>query len=349
MLLNTDTELSQHFPSSVIKSVKNLRSLVERAEDIHLKPVLGKPLYKHLINLYKEAVEQKTELSVSSEDTTIRFISLCQSAVTYFAMADSADIITVSLNIGAGLSVVSTDGYNPADEKEKDRFSNKCWSSAWKDVDRIVELLEEDAKSEASIFCDLWKESEWFYFQGDLLLTTAKETEKYLTAEEKRTFDRKRFVEMQGDLRFCQMSFISKAIGDDFLEWFVQYNYTATVPTANGEETEAPVPDADASVINDKVVRKTKELLSMALMAAMRYRRDHRGADENDANLALFRATEYIKQHQDDFGEIIKTSHLYTPPKTEKEETHCHGHRKHKRVASCQCLEGGDALFVPFM
>lgn len=342
MLLNTDTELNQHFPSSVIKSVKNLRSLIERAEDIHLKPVLGKPLYKHLINLYKEAAEQKTELSVSSEDTTIRFISLCQSAVTYFAMADSADILTVSLNVGCGMSVVSTEGYAPADEKEKDRFRSNCWSSAWKDVDRIIELLEEDAKSEKPIFCELWKESEWFYFQGDLLLTTAKETEKYLTAEEKRTFDRKRFVEMQGDLRFCQMSFISKSIGDDFLEWLVQYNYTKTaVP-----DVSVGSPDG---IPNDKVVRKTKDLLSMALMAAMRYRRDHRGADENDANLALFRAIEYIKQHQDDFGGIIKTSPLYTPPKTEEEEPHCHGHRRHKRVARCECLEGGDALFVPFM
>lgn len=341
MLLNTDTELNQHFPSSVIKSVKNLRSLIERAEDIHLKPVLGKPLYKHLINLYKEAVERKTELSVSSEDTTIRFISLCQSAVTYFAMADSADILTVSLNVGGGMSVVSTEGYAPADEKEKDRFRNNCWSSAWKDVDRIVELLEEDAKSEKPIFSELWRESEWFYFQGDLLLTTAKETEKYLTADEKRTFDRKRFVEMQGDLRFCQMSFISKSIGDDFLEWLVQYNYTNTA------DPDVSVGSPDG-VINDEVVKKTKELLSMALMAAMRYRRDHRGADENDANLALFRATEYIKQHQDDYGDIIKTSPLYTPPKTEEEET-CHGHRKHKRVAHCECLEGGDALFVPFM
>lgn len=347
MLLNTDSELNQHFPSSVIKSVKNIRSLIERAEDIHLKPVLGKPLYKHVINLYKEAVKNKTELSVSSDDLTIRFIALCQSAVTYFAMADSSDIITVSLNVGAGLSIVSTGGYDAASEHDKDCFRNNCWGSAWKDIDRIIVLLEDDAKSDTPIFSELWKESEWFYFQGDILLTTAIETEKYLTAEEKRTFDRKRFVEMQGDLRFCQMSFISKAIGDDFLEWLVAYD---TAPSGKPTDTgvAADGVGTPAETVNDKVVKKTKELLSMALMAAMRYRRDHRGADENDANLALFRATEYIKEHQDCYGEIIKTSHLYTPPKMETEDGG-KGHRCHKRASRCESLEGGEALFVPFL
>lgn len=333
MLISSDTELRKFLPSSVIKDVKTIAMLIERAEDAHLRPVLGDTLYTHILQLHDEGVTEDTKAN--------QLITLCQSAALYFAMADNVGILSISYNTGGGFSVVTTDGYSPADEKEKDRLERDLWKNAWRDIDRILDLLEADAKSETPSYAEMWRESEWFYFQGDLLLTTAKETKRYVTGEEAKTFDRKRFVEIQGDLRFCQMSFISKSIGDDFLEWLVQYDYTKqqTAPSIEGE-SNSPIP-------NDKVVRKTKELLSMALMAAMRYRRDHRGADENDANLALFRATEYIKQHQDDYGDIIKTSHLYTPPKTEDE--HHHGHRKHQRVASCQCLEGGEALFVPFM
>lgn len=336
MLISTDIELRKFLPSSVIKDVKTIAMLIERAEDAHLRPVLGDSLYDHILQLHEKGVTDKTD------HKTFQLVTLCQSAALYFAMADNVGLLSVSYNTGGGFSIVSTDGYAPADEKEKDRLERDLWKNAWRDIDRLLDLLEADAKSEKPEYAQLWYESEWFYHQGDLLLSTAKEAKRYVTGEEAKTFDRKRFVEMQGDLRFCQMSFISKSIGDDFLEWIVQYNYKNTaVP-----DVSVGSPDG---IPNDKVVRKTKELLSMALMAAMRYRRDHRGADENDANLALFRATEYIKQHQDDFGEIIKTSNLYTPPKTEEEET-CKGHRRHKRVAHCECLEGnGEALFVPFL
>lgn len=335
MLISNDIELRKFLPSSVIKDVKTISMLVERAEDAHLRPVLGDSLYDKVNELHTAGVSSDVDRKA------YQLVTLCQSAAIYFAMADNVGLLSVSYNTGGGFSIVSTEGYSPADDKEKDRLERDLWKNAWRDIDRLLELLEADAKSAEPEYAELWKESEWFWFQGDLLLTTAKEASRYLTAEEKRTFDRKRFVEMQGDLRFCQMSFVSKAIGDDFLDWLVEYGYTATT-SAETEQDNA---------VNDKVVRKAKELLSMALMAATRYRRDHRGADENDANLALFRATEYIKGHQSEFGHIIETSPLYVIPVDDYEgdkEKRC-VHRKRQRVARCECLEGSDALFVPFM
>lgn len=335
MLISNDTELRKFLPSSVIKDVKTISMLVERAEDAHLRPVLGDVLYDKVNELHTAGVNEE------SDRKAYQLVTLCQSAALYFAMADNVGLLSVSYNTGGGFSIVSTDGYSPADEKEKDRLERDLWKNAWRDIDRLLDLLEADAKSAKPEYADLWRYSDWFYFQGDLLLTTAKETKRYVTSEEAKTFDRKHFVDMQGDLRFCQMSFISKAIGDDFLDWLVAYGYTAVTP----DETEQD------NAVNDKVVRKTKELLSMALMAAVRYRRDHRGADENDANLALFRATEYIKGHQSEFGHAIETSPLYVVPVDDYEGDkgeHC-GHRKRQRVARCECLEGGEALFVPFM
>lgn len=329
MLIYNDTELSQFLPSSVIEDVEKIAMLIDRAEDAHLRPVIGDELYNHICELHER---NGAESEYDTKET--KLITLCQSAAIYFALADNVGILSISYNTGGGFSIVSTGDYTPADKEEKDRLERDLWKNAWRDIDRILDILELDAKSENPKYKAMWEKSEWFYHQGDLLITTAKEAKRYLKREEMQNFGRKHFVEMLGDLRFCQMSFISQAIGEDFLAWLVAYDYTASQP------------DTDNNIVNDKVVKQTKEYLSMALMAAMRYRNDHRGADENDANLALFRAIEYIKSHQSDFGHVMETSPLYVRP-AEDSETKTECAKNNKR--NCDCFGDGDALFAPFL
>lgn len=335
MLINSKTELNKFLPSSVVDDPNDIAMLIDRAEDVHLRPVIGDSLYEYVCAYH---VDNKTERD-KNDDALLR---LCQSAAIYFALADNVGILSISYNVGGGFSVVSTDSYTPADEKEKDRLERDLWKNAWRDIDRIIDLLIKDAMKgdEESRWATMWRESEWFYYQGDIIIPTAKEARRYAKADEK--IGRKEFVDMLGDLRFVQMAFISQAIGQDFLDWLIKVN--------NGD-TEAAVEMVNAG--GEHVVTETLKLLRMALMAAMRYRRDGKGRDENDANLALFRATEYIRQHQDAFGEIIKTSPLYVaPPAEDATDEDKHKHKHHHRHCDCECGNPGSktaALFVPFM
>lgn len=353
MLISNDIELRQFLPSSVVEDVETISMLIERAEDAHLRPVLGDSLYDEVCRLHDNGVDKKEDSS-SDEMKEYQLVTLCQSAAIYFAMADNVGILSVSYNVGGGFSIVSTDGYAPADEKEKDRLERDLWKNAWRDIDRLLDLLEKDARSKSPKWAEMWIESEWFWQQGDLLVSTAKEVRRYLKSEEMRCFGRKEFVEMLGDLRFVQMSFISQAIGGEFLEWLVAYDRTRTNPAAQlpdtGNDASGELPDTGGTAVNDKVVKKAKEYLCMALLAAMRYRRDHKGADENDANLALFRACEYIRGHQSEFGTAIETSPLYVAPVddyegTDAERKNC----RRERRKDCDRFDGHEALFVPFM
>lgn len=320
-LITTQEELKATLPTSTIKNIGTYAALLERAEDTHLRPILGDNLYAYIVEQYKREGEDR--------DTTL--LPLCQSVALYTMMSDNIDIFAVSFNGGNGVAVVSTDGYQPADEKEKKAAAAGYWRSAMRDIDRLLGILEKDARSLESRYAAMWKESEYFYLQGDLLISTAKEALRYVRSSEQ-PYSRVDFVKQLGDLRFAQMATISMAIGEEWLQWLVRYDRMSPE-------------DRKASKASHPHICTALEYLRQTLMCAARHRRSGKPADEQDANLSLFRAREYMQKHQEEMGEVFKTSPLYIDPTPAIPERGGSGCRKTKESIY---NTGEAAVFTPF-
>lgn len=305
MILTQIEEIKSYLPTSVYDSSSELLSLTEDAEENYLVPILGRDLYNRVEEIYWEQMNSVGSVlpqDVCNEAVTpeIRLIRLCQMPVIYFALANSTGILSVSLNGGAGFSQVSTDGYEAADDKSISRFERDAFFKARRGIDRLLIFLEEDARSEQPLFGELWKQSDYFYRQGDLLFTTAVEMNRFLNIDG----SREKFIALLPDIRYCQDTYLSPMIGEDLLDAFISSCTNASVIE-------------DGNGVNSKVWRKTMDYLRMALAIYVENRRPEkqRRYSENEATLSLKRAADYIAKNQEAYGKYIKTSPLYKPIK----------------------------------
>lgn len=322
-LIKTQEELKALMPTSALKNIATYATLIERAEDAHLRPLLGDSLYEYVVENYKNDNDNEGE-----RDTTL--LPLCQSIALYTMVADNIGIFAVSFNGGSGVATVSAEGYQPADEKEKKALSADLWHNALRDTDRLLDILEKDARSAKPRYADMWKESEYFYLQGDLLISTAKEALRYVRSSEQ-PYSRVDFVKQLGDLRFSQMATISMAIGEEWLEWLVRYDRMSPK-------------DRETSKASHPHICTALEYLRQTLMCAARHRRSGKPADEQDANLSLFRAREYMQKHQEEMGEVFKTSPLYHEVNENEDEN-----KSRCRNTKASIYNTGEAaVFTPF-
>lgn len=315
MLITTPEELQKYLPSSVYEAADSLVGLSDRAERRHLVPVLGDKLYNHICELYTDGEMTATET---------KLLNLCQSAVAYFTVADNADILSLSFNMGNGLAQVNTDGYTAASEESLKRYISTAWHQARQDIDDICHLLEDIATatvpsssaagSDATVpegspsgndstLIELWRSSDWFYLQGDLLLATCRETKRYILADEQ-PFSYMEYVKLQGELRTRQEANIAPEIGDELTSAMVRTQYESGV-----------FPNADQATVS-----KVLNQLRLSLMSFVRWSRTDKPKYENDAKMFLFRAMEIIKLDQKKFMPYIESSPLYVAPKPEGEE-----------------------------
>ena len=311
MLITQREEISAYLPTSVDVTPESLLLLTEDAEENYLVPVLGRNLYNKVGEIYEEVIGQHgnilpASIPKSEETPEIRLVRLCQMPVLYFALANSTGLLSVNLN-ESGFNQSSTEGYDAADLKSVERFERDAYFKARRGIDRLLIFLEEDARSDSPLFADLWKESIYFYQQGDLLLTTATEMNRFLNIDS----SREKFIALLPDLRYCQDTYLTPAIGDELMEVLIRSCTDSSV---------LPLPAKPASVW-----RKAVNYLRMALAIYVENRRPEkqRRYSENEASMSLSRAKQYISDHQDDFGEWITNSPLYTPTRktdgTEKE------------------------------
>lgn len=303
MIITQLEEIRAYLPASVYDNPQGLLSLIEDAEENYLVPILGRSLYNSVEEIYNKQIDtigSVLQQDVPSDKLTseIRLIRLCQMPVIYFALANSTGILSVSLN-GGGFNQVSTEGYESADEKSISRFERDAFFKARRGIDRLLIFLEEDARKEKPEFSELWKLSNYFYLQGDLLFTTAIELNRFLNIDE----SREKFISLLPDIRYCQETYLSPVVGEDFLETLVESCTNPSISTGDG--------------INQKVWRKTIDYLRMALAIYVENRRPEkqRRYSENEAILSLKRASDYIVQNEDAYGDYIKMSPLYKPGK----------------------------------
>lgn len=328
MLITQPEEISAYLPTSIDENAESLLTFTEDAEENYLVPILGRSLYNKVGEIYDRLLGKHGSIlsaAIPKKDETpeVRIIRLCQMPVLYFALANSTGLLSLNLN-EMGFHQSSTDGLDPADGKTVERFERAAYFNARRGIDRLLIFLEEDACSETPLFSSLWKESSYFYRQGDLLITTAIEMNRYLNIDSRR----EKFIAMLPDIRYCQDTYLSPAVGEELLEALIRSCTDSTI---------IPLPERSAAVW-----RKAIDYLRMALAMYVENRltEKQRRYSENEAGMALARAKEYIYKHQTAFGDWIKESPLYTPPRqttnTEDEKTKFNYENQ------------GNAIFVPF-
>lgn len=314
MLVTTTEEIRAYLPTSVYSGDQSLLTLMEDTEESVLVPILGRKLYDKVCEDYAKAMEDHggvTAAYIDKESLTpeIRLVRACQMPVVYLSLANSSGILTVSLNDGGGLNQVYTDGYDKADKEAVSRFERDAYFKGRRGIDRLLLFLEEDACSKEPVFADLWRESRYFYLQGDLLFTTAIELNRYLDISE----SREKFIAMLPDIRYCQTSYLAPEIGEELTEALVKWcTRSLQSDLFTGEDKDA------VNAVWQKAVDRLR--MTLALYVESRRPEKQRKYSENDAVYSMTQAKKYIATHQDSFGDFIKTSPLYVPPLTEAPE-----------------------------
>ena len=297
MLLTERREIDIFLPTSVQESAESILTLAADSEESHLLPVLGRPLFDHVDELYREvALDEDWFLPKNGKDVTPqeKLIRLCQEVVVYMTLADNAGLFSVSMN-DAGLNTPSSGGYEEADEKRIDRFVKDAFKKGHRAIDRLLVFLEEDASGKNPEFAGLWKSSRFFYMNHDTLFTTASDFDRHVNIDGSREW----FVKILPDIRFCQDTYLAPQVGYSLMEALV---HSLSSPAPEGQTTH------DATVWKT-AVQKLK--LSLALYAENRNEKLRRKNSRSEADLSLERAKDYIRCHQKTFASYMSDSPLY--------------------------------------
>lgn len=310
MIVTNADEIRAYLPTSVYSGDDSLLTLMEETEDSVLVPILGEKLHEKVCEDYESAMEEYGGVApqfIGKDNLTpeIRLIRHCQLPVIYLTLANSTGILSVNLNEGGGMNQSYTEMFDKADKDAVGRFERDAWFKGHRGIDRLLLFLEKDARSAEPKFADLWKESRYFYLQGDLLFTTAECMNRYLDIGG----SREKFITLLPDIRYCQNMYIVPEIGEELTEAIVEW-CTGKVKLSSPEE-----PAGNPERVAD-IWRKAADGLRMALALYVESRRPEkqRKYSENEAMLSLVRARKFIAASQDAFLPYIETSPVYVPP-----------------------------------
>lgn len=318
MILSRPQEIESYLPSSKWRDAQSLLAYTEEEEANILEPILGQELLDYLTERYDELVADRQgittqEFPVDEVDDTVRLIRMCQKAVLYMALANNSGLLSVSLNPGGGLNVVSAEYYEKADTESLKRFERDAYKKAHRNVDAMLTLLERDAQKAEPRFAKMWKKSRYFYLQSHLLITTATQMQDYLDIKD----SRERYIELVPDLKYCQSTYLAPRLGDALMKAFIQSATDADViPTVKDEtKTESELLAMNAEVRADW--DEALDRLRAALANYVEYRNPklRREAALSEADMSMARAVEYITAHQSSFLPYIESSPLYVAPK----------------------------------
>lgn len=341
MFISSELELNSYFPTSTLDKIYDILPMIERAEEAHIRPILGGSLYEFLSAQYKECLNIYSGITPNAlEDSevtpVVRLLRLCQSASVMFAISDNIGILSVSMNMGAGFSVVETDGYSPADEKAKERLQKDLYHNAWRDIDNLLLMLEQDAKSDNPLFSDMWHESDYFYYQGDVLISTAKEAKRY-AGFDMPAYSYREYVNMLADMRFVQQTYIAPELTIELTEALVNFQ-SSNEPV---QKTVDYLTSAGIECNNSDVAKAWQQCLSLlrpALFFATRYRMTRKDTFLNDANLSFMQAKRFLTTSKDLFMPYIEQAPFLPKKKFTPDPN----------LPDLSTPSMSDALFTPF-
>ena len=348
MIITNVQELRLYFPSHAIDSIDPYVGFIDNSEHDFLLEPLGLPLYERMCQWYEQ--NQSSMSSVIDQQTGYfnRLVLLSQRCVAFDAMGRDVGLHGVSIN-NAGLNFAQADDYPRADDKAVQQFRATCQKEAHASLNRLLYTLEQWCKGESNDeelqeICQLWQQSRYYYLAAGMLISSAQLMQEYLNIYD----SREKFIQMLPDLRFIQEEQIAPAIGEEFIDFMVQYAATSPVP-----------PHPRTSDLLDKILHKLRKVAATMMEGRTQILKidDRRRAQARDEGVLLLgRLCDMIKANQESIIEALgdnaaafTTSPLYVAPVVETPQV---SSRPCGEIPPCPCDNDfknnapGSALFV---
>lgn len=340
MILTTIEELRLCFPGHAIDHIEPYVGYIDNAEHEFLLPALGQPLYDKLCEHYDKNRHKYSTVDDYNTGFYNRLLLMAQRCVAFDAIGRSLDFQAVSIN-NAGLNYSTADDYQKADRDAKNDAKSAGIKEAHASLNRLLYTLEqwvkqapsaEDATKEDEELYEiatLWKQSRYYYLAAQMLIPSAKTMQEYINIYD----SREKFIQLLPDLRFIQEELIAPAIGEDFLDYLVQYALRTEIPSDNKA----------TSKLFDRIVHKLRKIQVTFLegrTTVLKIDKERKIAARDEGVMLLGKLCEQIKAAQeailtalgDDNRDIFELSPLYVKPVPEIPDTEDQG-----RV--CHCTE----------
>ena len=292
------------------------------------------------------------EVDVPKKDLkTIRLLRICQRIEFYKMLSHKAGLLTVSFNEGGGMNKISADGYEPADEKDKERATKDAYMSAGRAIDDLLLFLEADAKGDR-LFTSLWEEADAFYLHKDLLFQTARVLKEFLGTK----IDRMTFVDLVHDIRYCQDTYIEPRIGTKLLD--------ATIDYANNGGDNAAMKTvlkklriALGFYVESRrttITHTTSLAGSSSRSSSAIFQKEEKLARRDsmtDAQQAMAMACEYIEENLEALGDAAVDSPIYKKVKAAEQQAATdaqNAEAAQRRRCRQQCEQNSRKLFTGF-
>ena len=150
MLISTLSELRLHLPSNAIDRIENIQGNLADSERSLLTDKLGLPLHNRLVEYYRsidpEMFVQHVIDGTYTSNSWEELLFLAQSVIVKDAMCAYVRQNSISIN-GAGVNVMSSSDYAPADDKRLAESVQSFKANAYKSLNNLLKLLEEWAKA----------------------------------------------------------------------------------------------------------------------------------------------------------------------------------------------------------
>jgi len=326
MIITDIEELRLYFPAHAIDHIGPYAGFIDNSEHDFLLEPLGEPLYERMCEYYDT---KKHELStVDDQNATYfnRLILMAQRCVAFDFMGAAIDVQAISIN-NAGLNYSSADDYKPADRDARRDATAACQKEAHKSLNRLLYTLESwvkrdtvgtdpsvssdsEADEELREIVELWRQSRYYYLAAQMLLPSAKVMQEYINIYD----SREKFIQLLPDLRYVQEEQLAPAIGEDFLEYLVQYALRNEVSPSS----------AGSSRLFDRIVHKLRKIACTFLESrtqVLKVDKERKIRARDEAVLLLGRLCESIRASQEailialaDDADIFRLSPLYVKP-----------------------------------
>ena len=322
MIITDIEELRLYFPAHAIDHIGPYAGFIDNSEHDFLLEPLGEQLYERMCEYYDT---HKHELStVDDQNATYfnRLILMAQRCVAFDFMGAAIDVQAISIN-NAGLNYSSTDDYKTADRDARRDATAACSKEAHKSLNRLLYTLEawvkrdtvgtdpsvssdSEADEELREIVTLWQSSRYYYLAAQMLLPSAKTMQEYINIYD----SREKFIQLLPDLRYVQEEQLAPAIGEEFLEYLVDYALRRDIS-----------PAASSSRIFDGIVHKLRKIACTFLEArtqVLKIDKDRKIRARDEAVLLLGRLCERIRTSQEailialgDDADLFRLSPLY--------------------------------------
>lgn len=312
------------------------------------------------------------EVDVPASDLkTIRLLRICQRIEFYKMLSHKAGLLTVSFNEGGGMNKVSADGYEPADEKDKERATKDAYMSAGRAIDDLLLFLEADAKGDR-LFTEKWQEADAFYLHKDLLFQTARVLKEFLGTK----IDRMTYIDLVHDIRYCQNTYLKPRVGAKLLKAVIDYanegeaavaqqhteqegewSATAGFADGTGDELLSMLRTALAFYVESRrttITHTTSLAGSSSRSSSAIFQKEEKLARRDsmtDAQQAMAMACEYIEENLEALGDAAVDSPIYKKVKAAEQQAATdaqNAEAAQRRRCRQQCEQNSRKLFTGF-